>query len=233
MRFLIAVIYIFFVLHSFAEESVNIPVEQPPSIDKYYTGFHAGYSYTFSPNKQRFDDETTGDSAQVGLMVGRYFDNNVRVELEGSFKTKSLAKSPSGSASAIKEQSFVSLLGLINIYKHWDYREDSTIQPFVMVGAGISQNTSGDFKTFDSNGNLTSHLVGKKSKHFAYQFGTGISLKINQNAYLDFSGRYIYRGGVDTTSRRIATSSGAETSQSPEKAIMKDVLALVTVRLNM
>ena len=123
------------------------------------------------------------------------------------------------------------LLGLINIYKSWDYNGDSTIQPFVMAGAGISQNSAGDFKTFNSDGDLTSHLVGKKSTEFAYQFGAGISLKINQNSYLDFSARYADRGSADTTGRRIA--SGVESSQSPEKATMKDVLGLVTVRLNM
>lgn len=196
---------------------------------KYYTGFEAGYSYAFSPNKDRFNDETTKDSAQVGMVLGRYFDHNIRVELEGNYKTKSIAESPSGGNK--REQTFESAVGLVNIYKSWNYKESETIQPFIMAGVGASYNIVGDYKVFNGSNVLSSYMKGKKNIALAYQIGAGISLQMNRDAYLDFSARYINRGDANTTSRNIAVG-GSETVGTALKAVVKDVVGLVSIRLN-
>lgn len=196
---------------------------------EYYGGFEAGYSYSFSPNKNVFRDETTEDSAQIGVVLGKNLGCNIRLELEAGYKTKSTAKNPP--SAYIKEQTFESTIGMVNIYKSWDFRRKQNIQPFVMGGIGIAYNKAGDFKTFETDGTLNSTVLGKKNKDIAYQFGVGISLEINKDSHLDFSTRYVYRGKADTSGSRVV--SGVESSYPAEKAEIKDILGLVTLRLNL
>ncbi len=231
-RVLLYILLLLPLVNSFAEgDTSGAPVSEPDFLQRgeYYGGFEAGYSYSFSPNRDIFNDETTEDSAQVGIVLGKYLGCNIRLELEASYKTKATAKNPP--STYIKEQTFESATSMVNIYKSWNYRGKQNIQPFVMGGIGIAYNKAGDFKTFETDGTLNSTILGKKSKDFAYQFGVGISLEINQDSHLDFSTRYVYRGKADTSDLRVV--SGVESSYPAEKAEIKDILGLVTIRLNL
>lgn len=194
----------------------------------YYIGFDSGYSYTLAPNS-KFTASSTEDAGQFGFMIGGELEGNYRVEFETNYNTKFKAEIPTGLRT---EQEFESFAGLINIYKFWNFQGSDQVQPFVMGGIGFAYNMSGDFKSFNNSGALTSHIVGDQMIQPAYQFGTGVSLKVNDFSYFDFSLRYLNRGKADTTSTQI-TSGGSITTTNKEEATIRNVLGLVSVRISL
>lgn len=225
MRFFLAVfLFLFFTLSSFADVKSN----RDNFSDKYYIGFAGGYSYTMRLN-ETFTTASTQDSGQLSFFVGRKIFDTWRIELEGNYKTKFTAKSETG---ARIEQEFESFASMVNLYKFWNYRSAGLVHPFVMGGFGMSYNIAGDYKTYTNVGQLTSLVVGKKSLIPSYQVGTGVSFKMNEASYMDFSLRYINRGDADSSSTFV-NSVGDKSSVPKRRATIKDVVGLVGIRMSL
>jgi opacity protein-like surface antigen len=222
MRIFSILCVLFFASPSFAGGTSNKSL----FFKKYYVGFHGGYSYTLAPNT-KFTASSTEDAGQFGVMLGGELSNNWRVELETNYNTKFKAEIPTGLRT---EQEFESFAGLVNVYKFWNFQNSDQVQPFVMGGVGVAYNMSGDYKSFDNAGALTSHIVGNEMIQPTYQFGTGVALKINDSSYFDFSLRYLNRGKADTTNTQV-DSSGNVTTAVKEEATIRNVLGLVSVRI--
>ncbi|MCH9754098.1 MAG: outer membrane beta-barrel protein [Alphaproteobacteria bacterium] len=189
-----------------------------------YVGFNAGFAYTLSTDN-RFETSNTEDAAEVAFVIGGELSHNWRVEFEANYNTKFEAKISTG----LKKQEFESFAGLLNLYRFWDFRNSDKVQPFIFGGFGFAYNIADDYQTSNNLGIVTSYIKGDKSLEPAYQFGTGVSLKVNDYSSFDFSLRYLNRGSADTTNIQVA--SGIISTATKEKATIKSILGVVGIRV--
>lgn len=78
--------------------------------------------------------------------------------------------------------------------------KESPIIPFIRLGGGVANNSSGSYVSHDDDTSSSSNFPGKKNTQSAWQIGGGFKFKLNSTFTTQFEYMYVDRGTVETQS---------------------------------
>lgn len=154
-------------------------------------GYYAGVSGDlFIPHESDAKDDEGGTGTfsfktgyGAGVVVGRKLQSNLRVELEGTYRTADLSAVDADGENIQIESDVEMITGMANMY--YDIDMGSAVAPYVGFGLGytsvtVSKGTAGDELLWksDSDGVVS------------YQLALGLLCKLSQNVDLDIGYRY-------------------------------------------
>ena len=180
-------------------------------LEGYYFTAKGGVSKTSSTGTINYTDfqatagslqsEDLGTGSAFGFSVGKYLNDNFRLELEATKRTgyDLDARLTTNSTFSSNAKIQTEALFVNGFYDFQPFTISNTpITPYVGGGIGISRNKMG-ITTQLTNGVPVSFIEGHTTSEFAYKFSAGTLLTLTEQLSLDVNYQYVNLGEFESS----------------------------------
>ena len=148
-----------------------------------------------------FENEDLGTGSAFGFSVGKYLNDNFRLELEVTKRTSYELDTYVLQAPTDFDTANIDTTSLF-INSFYDFQpltiSNTSITPYVGGGIGISRNKMG-ITTQLANGVPFSFIEGHTTSEFAYKFSAGTLLSLTEQLSLDVNYQYVNLGEFESS----------------------------------
>ena len=180
-------------------------------LEDYYITAKGGVSKTMDTGTASFGqvgiiypslkDDDLGTGSAFGFSVGKYLNDNFRLELEATKRTgyDLDARLTTNSTFSSNAKIQTEALFVNGFYDFQPFTISNTpITPYVGGGIGISRNKMG-ITTQLANGVPFSFIEGHTTSEFAYKFSAGTLLSLTEQLSLDVNYQYVNLGEFESS----------------------------------
>ena len=180
-------------------------------LEGYYFTAKGGVSKTSSTGTINYTDfqatagslqsEDLGTGSAFGFSVGKYLNDNFRLELEATKRTGYDLDARLTTNSTFSSNAKIQTKALF-VNGFYDFQpftiSNTPITPYVGGGIGISRNKMG-ITTQLTNGVPVSFIEGHTTSEFAYKFSAGTLLTLTEQLSLDVNYQYVNLGEFESS----------------------------------
>lgn len=167
------------------------------------SGENSAPDFDLSSSDKKFTNKT---SVPLSASIGYRFSPNMRFDLNTTYlpewNVNLQGKDSEGDQISLKS-SISSLSTGLNLYYDFTYFDNLYFIPYLTGGIGISINKVGDsdlFIKYNSYNTLVSTYSSNNTTNFMWKVGAGLTKKINESLFVDFSYKFVSLGKAKSKS---------------------------------